>query len=494
MRSRVFALAFATLMMIPSVAEAGPPSSSSKERVEPAQSNMTRDQALTKLVQAEGLLLTDQAADALLTMLECYLVLEATDGAEAAGVKELRSWLVKALETIGLPDEAATLRARGSYIDHSLEIMPSTWFKASGSVTSTATMSNDQALAAVERGLGLLEQGSVDGLALLIDAYFAIEQHQGPESDDARVLRSFLVGLLETGGFVDEAKSLRQRGSVAEATQEDLQIYTVTWERIIQASQSGSSSSILGGIDKSSIKSSVGGSTISGSSSSGSSSSGSYSGDSSSSHSSGSSDDHVEYQPERPKVLQPGSAVPSVGLDLGLGSFVPSVGSKGLIWTFGIDVHWTLFHAKFFSMQLGGAGQFGRNRDKRWLTDASGGIGLMFDFEKVYFAPEFSGGYDGVAGGDKPIAEALRWAPAGYYQFGGRLGVRFAERFGLYGRAMRVNRIHDVFAHETRVRGGFLLRFDKATLDLAFVFTDFESKGDGNPSARMFGGIIGFRI
>ena len=77
---------------------------------------MTRDQALAKLVEAEGLLTTDAAADALLTMLEVYLVLESTDGAEAPGVKELRSWLVKALETLGLPDEAAALRSRVSYI------------------------------------------------------------------------------------------------------------------------------------------------------------------------------------------------------------------------------------------------------------------------------------------------------------------------------------------------------------------------------------------
>jgi hypothetical protein len=64
----------------------------------------------------------------------------------------------------------------------------------------------------------------------------------------------------------------------------------------------------------------------------------------------------------------------------------------------------------------------------------------------------------------------------------------------MYGRAVRVNRIHDVFANETRVRGGFLFYFDKAAIDLAFVFTDFESKGEGNPSARMFGGILGFRF
>jgi hypothetical protein len=440
---------------------------------------MTRDQALTKLVEAEGLLTTDAAADALLTMLEVYLVLEATDGAEAPGVAELRSWLVKALETIGLPDEASALRSRGSYVDHSLDIMPSTWFKASGQVT-TSTMTPEQALAAVEQGLGMLEQGNVDGLALLIDAYFVIEQQQGAESADAQALRSFLVGLLETGGFADEASALRQRGSVAEATQEDIEVYAATWLRIIEASSAqGSSSSILGGIDKSSIKGTVASET-----------------GTTTDPGTDPGTDPVDPDPDpiRPKVIEKGSPVPSVGIDLGLGTFLPTVGTKGLIWTLGLDIHWTLFRAKFFGMQLGGAGQFGRNRDKRWLTDVWGGIGLLFDFEKVYFVPEFGGGYDGVAGGDKATTEALRWAPAGYYQFGGKLGVRFGERFGLYGRAMRVNRITDVFANETRVRGGFLLYFDKAALDLAFVFTDFESKGEGNPSARMFGGIVGFRI
>lgn len=465
-------------MTIPSLAQASP-GAQSKERVTPAQPSMTRDQALAKLVEAEGLLLTDRAADALLTMLEVYLVLEATDGAEAAGVKELRSWLVKALDTVGLPDEAAALRSRGSYIDHSLEIMPSTWFKASGAVATTTTMTPDQALAAVERGLTLLQQGNVDGLALLIDAYFAIEQQQGAESEDARALRSFLVGLLETGGFVDEASALRQRGTVAQATQEDIEVYAATWLAIIEAgSRQGSSSAMLGAIDKSSIKGSVSDTTSN----------------------SGGDPTYPEEPDDDPKPrrnlnIEPGSPVPSVGIDLGLGSFVPTLGTKGLIWTLGMDIHWTLFRARFFGMQLGGAGQFGRNRDKRWLTDAYADIGLVFDFEKVYFVPEFGGGYDGVAGGDKdPTTEALRWAPAGYYHFGGKLGVRIGDRFGIYGRAVRLNRINDVFAHETRVRGGFLLYFDKAALDLAFAFTDYESKGDGNPSARSFAGIIGFRI
>jgi hypothetical protein len=483
-RALALALALATPTLIPSLAQASP-GTTSKERVAPAQPTMTRDQALTKLVEAEGLLTTDQAADALLVMLEVYLVLESTDGAEAAGVAELRSWLVKALETIGLPDEAAALRSRGSYIDHSLDIMPSTWFKASGAVTTTVTMTPEQALASVEQGLGLLQQGNVDGLALLIDAYFAIEQQQGAESEDAQALRSFLVGLLETGGFVDEASALRQRGSVAEATQADIEVYAATWLAIIEAgSQQSGGASILGGIDKSSIKSSVPTGTTT-----------------TTTPTDPGSDpvDPVEEpedpKPDRPKLdIEKGSAVPSVGIDLGVGTFLPTLGTKGLIWTLGLDIHWTLFRAKFFGMQLGGGGLFGRNRDKRWLTDAYADLGLLFDFEKVYFVPEFGGGYDGVAGGDKATTEALRWAPAGYYHFGGKLGVRFGERFGMYGRAVRVNRIDNIFANETRVRGGFLLYFDKAALDLAFVFTDFESKGDGNPEARMFGGILGFRI
>lgn len=472
-RARAFALAFAVTSTVPALAQASP-AGSSKERVGPTQSNMTRDQALATLVQAEAMLDTDRAADALLTMLEIYFVLESTDGAEAPGVRELRSWLVKALDTLELRDEAAALRQRGSYVDHPLSIMPSTWFKTSGAV-STSTMSNDQALAAVERGLGLLERGDVQGLVLLIDAYFAIEQQQGPESEDAQALRSFLVGLLETGGFNEEAAGLRQRGSVMPATQEDIEVYAATWLAIAQAEQRGGA--VVSGIDKSSIE--------------GSTSSYDNSGQDPGYVDPGHDDPGDDY---KPKVFEKGSPIPSVGIDLGLGTFLPTLGRKGLIWTLGLDVHWTLFRARFFGMQLGGAGQFGRNRDKRWLHDVWGGIGLLFDFQKVYFVPEFGGGYDGVAGGSTPTTEALRWAPAGYYQFGGRLGVRFAERFGLYGRAVRVNRIHDVYANETRVRAGFLVYFDKAALDLAFVFTDFESKGDANPSAQMFGGILGFRI
>src|SRR5690606_22627905 len=174
MRSSVRAPAFAlaAILTLPSLAHAAPGSDSQfKERVESTESTMTRDQALALLVEAEQLLTTDRAAEAMLAMLEVYIVLESTDGPEAPGVKELRSWLVKALETIALPDEAKTLRQRGSYVDHPLSVMPSTWFKASGAV-ATSTMTNDQALAAVEQGLGRLERGDVEGLAMLIDAYF----------------------------------------------------------------------------------------------------------------------------------------------------------------------------------------------------------------------------------------------------------------------------------------------------------------------------------
>ena len=482
MRSSVRAPAFAlaAILTLPSLAHAAPGSDSQfKERVESTESTMTRDQALALLVEAEQLLTTDRAAEAMLAMLEVYIVLESTDGPEAPGVKELRSWLVKALETIALPDEAKTLRQRGSYVDHPLSVMPSTWFKASGAV-ATSTMTNDQALAAVEQGLGRLERGDVEGLAMLIDAYFAIEQQQGAESEDAKALRSFLVGLLETGGFTEEAANLRLRGSVVEANSEDVEVYAATWLAIINAEQGGSA--VISGIDKSSMKSS------------GSSGTTTDPGTIDSGTTPDPGTDDPGDDPYKPRIIEKGSPVPSVGIDLGIGSFQPTVGTKGLIWTLGLDVRWTLFRAKFFGMQLGGAGTFGRNRDKRWLTDVWGGIGLLFDFEKVYFVPEFGGGYDGVAGGKKATTEALRWAPAGYYQFGGRLGVRFAERFGLYGRAMRVNRVESVFANETRVRGGFLIYFDKAALDLAFVFTDFESKSDTDPSARMFGGILGFRI
>lgn len=441
---------------------------STKERVSPTETapSMTREQALAALVEAEAQLNSDTAADALLVMIAVYFVLEASDGAEAPGVKELRSWLVGALETLGLPDEAAEMRQRGSFVEHPLSIMPSTWFKTSGAI-ATNSMSVDEAIAAVERGLGLLQAGDVDGLALLVDAYFALELQQGAESVDATTLRCFLVGLLEAGGFVDEGQSLRVRGSMVEPTAEDLQVYAATWLRILEAEQSAPV--IDSGIDKQSLEGTTSDPPPS---------------------DPGGGEEPVD--PE-PKVVEKGSPIPSVGIDLGIGTFRPTLGSKGLQWTLGLDAHWTLFRAKFFGMQIGGGGQFGRNRDKRWLTDAWGGIGLVFDFEKIYFIPEFGGGYDGIAGGSKLPTEALQWAHAGYYHFGGKLGVRFGEKFGLYGRAVRVNRIHATFANETRVRGGFLVYLDKAAIDIAFVFTDYDSKGD-NPSARHFGGILGFRF
>lgn len=226
---------------------------STKERVSPTETapSMTREQALAALVEAEAQLNSDTAADALLVMIAVYFVLEASDGAEAPGVKELRSWLVGALETLGLPDEAAAMRQRGSFVEHPLSIMPSTWFKTTGAI-ATNSMSVDEALAAVERGLGLLQAGDVDGLALLVDAYFALEQQQGAESVDATTLRCFLVGLLEAGGFVDEGQSLRVRGSMVEPTAEDLQVYAATWLRILEAEQSAPV--IDSGIDKQSLE------------------------------------------------------------------------------------------------------------------------------------------------------------------------------------------------------------------------------------------------
>ncbi|KIG17862.1 hypothetical protein DB30_02485 [Enhygromyxa salina] len=470
----------ACLLAFPSLAQAAP--SISKERIGPVptESNLSHDEALRVLVEGEKLLETELIAEGLAKMLEAYVALELSDGAEARGVKELRSWLVKALEAVGLQDEANTLRARGSYVEHPLSVMPSTWFPASAS-GSTDQMGIQDAEQAVKQGLDLLQAGNIDGLGLLLLANEILERELGLEAGDTKEVRSFLVGLLETGGFQDEANALRQRGSVNEATAEDREVYAATWLRVIEAA--GSADSVLGtgGLSGSSIK------------------------DTSSSSPSASdtstSQGITEPEPDsgndnddsKSKVVQSGSVVPSVLIDLGIGTFQPEYGRKGLIWNAGLELHWTLFSAKFFSMQLGGGGNFGRNRDKRWLANAHGELRLDFDFDKVYLTPEFGGGYDQIAGTKLSIAEAYHVAPAAYYHFGGTLGVRFSDNFGMYGRAVRLNRDDPRMRNETRVRGGFLLQLEQATIDLAFTFTDYDARRD-DPGARIYSGNLGFRF
>jgi hypothetical protein len=430
----------------------------------PTESNLTREQALQMLAEGERLLQQELVAEGLAKMLEAYIALEQTDGAEAGGVKELRSWLVSALETLGLPDEAAVIRARGSYVEHPLSVMPSTWFPQAN---PSAPMSIDEATQAVEDGLEMLQQGNVEGLAKLLTAYEIVEREQGAESVDAIAIRSFLVGLLETGGFTDEANTMRARGSVEPATAEDQQVYAATWAMILEAAQAGSSPLSAPTTTTTDVAP---------------------------------ADPVPEYQPDlepepepEPKKVEKGSVIPSVLIDLGVGTFQPEYGRKGLIWSAGLELHWTLFRAKWFGLQLGGGGQTGRNRDKRWQADAHGELRFLFDFEKVYLRPEFGGGYDQLAGGKLTIAEAYHVAPAAYYHFGGTLGVRFAEKFGFYGRAVRLNRGDSMMRNETRVRGGFLLELEKATIDMAFVFVDYDAR-EGDPGARIFSGNLGFRF
>jgi hypothetical protein len=451
------------LAISPAAFAAGPAIEKESIGPVPTESTLTREQALQVLVEGERLLDQELVAEALAKMLEAYIALEQTDGAEARGVKELRSWLVSALETLGLPDEAATIRSRGSYVEHPLSVMPSTWFPQAN---PTAPMSADEAAQAVEDGLNMLQAGNVEGLAKLLTAYEIVEREQGAESVDAIAIRSFLVGLLEAGGFVDEANTMRARGSVEPATAEDQQVYAATWAKILEVAQA-SSSPLTAPTTTDVVPSDPA---------------------------------TPEYVPEpepepepAPKKIEKGSVIPSVGIDLGVGTFQPEYGRKGLIWSAGLELHWTLFRAKWFGMQLGGGGQAGRNRDKRWQADAHGELRLLFDFEKVYLRPEFGGGYDQLAGGKSLIAEAYHVAPAGYYHFGGTLGVRFAEKFGFYGRAVRLNRGDSLMRNETRVRGGFLLGLEKATIDMAFVFVDYDPRAD-DPGARIFSGNLGFRF
>lgn len=457
----------ACLLAVSSSAFAGPAIEKESIGPVPTESNLTRDQALQVLVEGEQLLQQELVAEGLAKLLEAYIALEQTDGPEARGVAELRSWLVSALETLGLPDEALVLRERGSYIDHPLSVMPSTWFPQA---TPSAPMSIDEATKAVEEGLAMLQQGNVEGLAKLLSAYEIVEREQGAESPDAIAIRSFLVGLLDTAGFTDEANTMRARGSVTPMTGEDQQVYAATWALILQAEQAGSSP-LTAPTDTTTTDFTT-------------------------------NDDPIpesqpgpepEPDPFEQKRIEKGSLIPSVLIDLGVGTFQPEYGRKGLIWSAGLELHWTLFRAKWFGMQLGGGGQAGRDRDKRWQADAHGELRLLFDFEKVYLRPEFGGGYDQLAGGKLSIAEAYHVAPAGYYHFGGTLGVRFVERFGFYARAVRLNRADPMMRSETRVRGGFLIELDKVTMDTAFVFTDYDAR-KGDPGARIFSGNLGFRF
>lgn len=448
---------------------------------------VTREEAIAALETGEAMLDDPNTlADGMTLMLVAYLALEQLEGAEAAGVVELRSWLVKALDTAGLASEASDLRSRGSYVDHPLNIMPSTWFKTKpGGGTSSSTMSASDAEAAVERGLGLLEQGNVDGLGLLIDAYDVIERERGPESEDAIVLRSFLVGLLDAGGFTNEAALLRSRGSVMPASEQDTQVYAATWLRILEAESSAANK--LSGLSASGLKVPAKGTTPTTTTTTTTTTDpGTSGGDTPA--------PEPEPEPDKPKVVEKGSPVPGVRIDLGLGSFQPEIGRKGMMWTLGFEARWTLFRAKFFGMEIGGGGAFGRNREKRWLAEAQGSLGLDFDFQKLYITPEFGGGYDGIAGGTLDPMTALRVNHAGFYMFGGTLGVRFAEKYGLYGRALRYNRFDEFIPNETRIRGGFLFQFaDRGALDLAFVFTDYDS-AEGQPGARFYSGVLGLRF
>jgi hypothetical protein len=440
----------------------------------PTSSNLSHDQALQLLLEGEAMLDTDLIAEGMVKMLEAYAALEGTDGAEAPGVKELRSWLVKALETVDLKDEAAALRARGSYVDYPLSIMPSTWFPQAA---PAAPASVEEATRAVEEGLGMLQNGNVEGLAKLVAAYEIVARVQGPESPDAVAIRSFLVGLLEAGGFVDEAAGLRALGSVTPATQEDITVYQATWQRILAAEQQGASP--LGPAPSTSTPST---STPTDTTT--------YD---NTTYDNTTYDDSNDDDDVKPRSVEKGSAIPAIGIDLGVGTFQPEYGRKGLIWSAGLTLHWTLFRAKFFGMQLGGGGQFGRNRDKRWQADAHGELRFDFDFRKVYITPEFGGGYDQLAGGKLTIAEAYHVAPAAYYHFGGTLGVRFADKFGLYARAVRLNRGKPDMRNETRLRAGFLLSVEKVMIDMAFVFTDYDAR-EGQPGARIWSGNLGFRF
>jgi hypothetical protein len=47
--------------------------------------------------------------------------------------------------------------------------------------------------------------------------------------------------------------------------------------------------------------------------------------------------------------------------------------------------------------------------------------------------------------------------------------------------------------NETRVRGGFLFELEKASIDMAFVFVDYDPR-EGDPGARIFSGNLGFRF
>lgn len=447
-----------------------------KESVLPTETEfeLTREEALQELVAGEASIEAENLGEGLTKMAVAYFVLESIDGAEAPGVVELRSWLVKAFETLELPDEAQFMRDRGSYVDHPLSVMPSTWF-AGASAGGASEMSLEEAMVAFEDGLKMLEEGEIEGLVVLLVVYDVVEAELGAESDDAIAVRSFLVGLLDVGGYTSEANALRARGSVEPMTAEDEDVYVNTWLRILANEEAGNTP-ISGGLQKPADPQP-------------------QPQDPQPQDPQPDPDPDPDPDPPRDSKVEPGSIVPAGLIDVGLGSYQPELGRKGFIWTLGIQLDWTLFTAGgFFSMELGAGGQFGRNRDKRWLADGFGAAALNFDFRKVYIRPEFGGGYDNIAGGDASPTVAHRVGPAPYYHFGGTLGVRFGERFGLYGRAVRLNRQDTQIRNETRVRGGFVITTEERIgIDLAFVFTDYEPTNDA-PGSRLYSGNVGIRF
>jgi hypothetical protein len=218
----------------------------------PAPSSSARSSALSKLKEGERLIKAEQVGDGLIKMIEAYQELSQIDGINAKGVKELRSWLVKALEAAGMPDEAAQLKGQGQYVDHPLSVMPSTWF-AGASSSGSATMTAQQATDSVGKGLDMLKAGNIDGLALLLDALAVLERESGAESEEAILVRSFVVNLLETGGFNDEAVELRAKGTVKPPTEEEKEVYALTWLKIIEAS--GTEDIKSGSLDSGGLKS-----------------------------------------------------------------------------------------------------------------------------------------------------------------------------------------------------------------------------------------------
>jgi hypothetical protein len=205
----------------------------------PEQANAEDDrraQALALLHHGESLLATD-GYGGLLEMLEAYYILEDLDGAEDVRVRELRCWLFIAFRLGANPNPVSTLRLHGSRAERPLAVMPSTWFPRPLDPVLSESFDEAAMTTLVPLGFDLLTEGDVEGLALLLSVHELAARQLGAQTEATITLRSYLVGLLEAGGYNEIAADLRKAGSVIEPSGDDRLRYEGIWDGIAVAGE-----------------------------------------------------------------------------------------------------------------------------------------------------------------------------------------------------------------------------------------------------------------